>query len=217
MIEKASVPQSELEWALSYPGYERLASDPNSLYDHVLRPARSEFDQHASVPDWCGVDLLRGWLFYLQREDHHSGGWPPSLGVEWISVLYALQDHPNALASERPRTIFGHMPGRSSDAGGAYPPIVRGERRRELDIKWREHRVGRLLVNNESLEYHHSSVNGMGRFVRDFLRRSAMNTASPVEAALSLMQVVDSIPEVATRPWPRPGVRDPVWRVRSEP
>jgi len=56
--------QAQLRWALRYNGLERLASGPERL-EGLLRSARESFAAAGSVPEWCGVDLLRGWAFWL--------------------------------------------------------------------------------------------------------------------------------------------------------
>lgn len=72
--EDSSTPE-ELEWALAYNAYERLAENPAGL-EHLLSPALDGFRTTGRVPGWCGVDLLRGWAFYLVRGDHFAGGGP---------------------------------------------------------------------------------------------------------------------------------------------
>lgn len=74
-----------IEWAHTYNGYERLAAGPGKLYE-LLAPLRHEFDQQGSVPDWAGIDLLRGWAFYLVRAHRHSGGYGP-FTVEYPEVF----------------------------------------------------------------------------------------------------------------------------------
>lgn len=66
--EDRSTPE-ELEWALAD---ERLAQDPAGL-EHLLGPALDSFLTTGRVPGWCGVDLLRGWAFYLVRDDAAEG------------------------------------------------------------------------------------------------------------------------------------------------
>jgi len=90
---------AQLEWAQSYDGYQRLASTPDKL-ERLLRSARNSFRAHGAVPDWCGVDLLRGWAFYLAGPDHQAGG--DTLGDDWQAVLKALADHPDAGPADRP-------------------------------------------------------------------------------------------------------------------
>ena len=89
----------ELEWALTYNAYERLADDPNIL-GLLLSPLRESFRTEGYVPGWCGVDLLRGWAFYLAREDHFAGG--GTLGREWQAVLSAIREHPAARRRDKP-------------------------------------------------------------------------------------------------------------------
>jgi len=94
-----SATQAQIEWAHTYDGYRRLASSPEKL-EKVLRSARNSFASRGSVPEWCGVDFLRGWAFYLVRADRHMGG--GSLTVEWAAVLTAIVTHPDATAADRP-------------------------------------------------------------------------------------------------------------------
>ena len=98
--EDRSTPE-EVEWALAYNAYERLAADPEDL-ERLLSPARDDFHSTGSVPEWCGVDLLRGWAFYLVRADHFAGG--GTLGEEWQAVLSAVREHPAARRRDRPPT-----------------------------------------------------------------------------------------------------------------
>jgi uracil-DNA glycosylase len=91
--------QTEIEWAHHYDGYGRLANTPTKL-GRLLQPARNSFQSHGRVPEWCGVDFLRGWAFYLVRADRHMGG--GALGEEWVAVLDALRGHPEAALDDRP-------------------------------------------------------------------------------------------------------------------
>lgn len=90
----------EIEWAATYNGYDRLCGGSNDLYDKVLQPAMEEYRQTGRVPSWCGVDLLRGWAFYLFRADYFLGG--GSLGREWDYVLDAVRRHPAASEADLP-------------------------------------------------------------------------------------------------------------------
>lgn len=87
------------EWGHSYDGYSRLADGPSNL-ESVLEPARREYMRSVRIPTWCGVDLLRGWAFYLLRQDYFAGG--DSLGDEWIAVLETLRKHPKATPEDLP-------------------------------------------------------------------------------------------------------------------
>lgn len=90
---------AELQWALAYNGYERIAQDPNALYN-LLRPAVAAYETTGRIPDWCGVDFLRAWAFYRQREHHHVGHGP--MARDWNAVLEALRNHPAATAKDIP-------------------------------------------------------------------------------------------------------------------
>ena len=91
----------QMEWALAYNAYERLAAAPEDL-ECLLGPARENFRTTGRVPGWCGVDLLRGWAFHLARADHFAGG--GTLGEEWRAVLSAVREHPAARRRDRPPT-----------------------------------------------------------------------------------------------------------------
>jgi hypothetical protein len=67
-------PQAWLQFAGRYNAYQRLAAEPHTL-EHVLDPARREYQRSGTVPGWCGPDLLRAWLFLLFRVDHFAGGY----------------------------------------------------------------------------------------------------------------------------------------------
>jgi hypothetical protein len=65
---------AQVKWAHKYDAYARLAGSPQSLAT-LLEPAWHEYHQTGRVPEWCGVDLLRGWAFYITRADRHGGGY----------------------------------------------------------------------------------------------------------------------------------------------
>ena len=90
---------AEIAWAMIYSGYDRLAATPEQL-ERLLEPARIEYARAGRIPAWCGVDLLRGWAFLLQRADYFQGG--GSLDVEWDAVLDGVRHHPAALPSDMP-------------------------------------------------------------------------------------------------------------------
>ncbi len=93
------VSEAELRWALEYNGYERFAGGIDA-YHALLQPAMREYEATGRVPDWCGVDLLRGWAFYRQRE-HQMDGVSP-MARDWDAVLDAIRRHPAALAGDLP-------------------------------------------------------------------------------------------------------------------
>lgn len=106
--------REEIAWASRYDGYRRLAATVPELAA-VLRPATTEYKATGRVPEWCGVDLLRGWAFFLVRQDHHWGG--GALQEEWRAVVEAVRLHPDATADDLPprRGAPGGTPG--IDAG----------------------------------------------------------------------------------------------------
>ena len=100
--------QRQIAWAHTYDGYRRLAGGdegPTALAQ-LLQPAWREFQDTGRVPEWCGVDLLRGWAFYLTREDRHGGGYNLAEGgtkvPEWDAVLQRIASHPGTRPEERP-------------------------------------------------------------------------------------------------------------------
>ena len=103
--------QDVVDWAHTYDAYQRLAASPFAL-DRLLAGVREAFATNGAVPDWCGVDLLRGWAFFLARADRQAGG--GTLGTEWAAVLGALVRHPDASARDRP-------PGPAGPAGSPEP------------------------------------------------------------------------------------------------
>jgi len=74
----AQVPPSDcsfeeiIEFGNSYHGYRLIASDPESLLA-LYEPIRAELRRSGSLPYWMGLDLLRGLLFLMVREDHMAG------------------------------------------------------------------------------------------------------------------------------------------------
>lgn len=193
MSEKARVPVAELEWALSYNGYQRLARGPHALFDWVIAPARREFDRTGSVPTWCGVDLLRGWLYYLQREDQDGG--MSHLGSEWISVAYAILDHPHADPSDRPPTIFGRVPHVSNGGREPYPHQSNESVTNTFDIRWRGRRVGTLVVGETGVEYVGSTAEGFARLIMDALIDESRRGSESWRAAQQVLDLVASVPE----------------------
>jgi len=97
--------QRELDWALTYDAYQRLADSPSEL-EQLLRGVRRSFYAEGAVPEWCGIDLLRGWAFYLVRDDHFGATMDEQ---EWAGVLQALRDHPSASSADRPPRNSDHV------------------------------------------------------------------------------------------------------------
>lgn len=97
--------EQQIAWASEYDGYQRLAGSPVEL-GTLIEPARAEWRATGEVPSWCGVDLLRGWAFFMVRADRHGGGYglaPDGHALpEWRAVLHAVASHRAAEAGDRP-------------------------------------------------------------------------------------------------------------------
>lgn len=87
-----------LGFALTYNGYDRLGSGPDALVP-IVQPVLEAMRVDGQVPEWAGLDLLRGTLFWVQRLTHHWGDVPPAEEalmrdlVEAISAR-ASEDYP---------------------------------------------------------------------------------------------------------------------------
>ncbi len=91
-------------WAHRYNGYTRLAG-PQQL-GAVTEQLRNEYDATGVIPEWAGVDLLRGWAFLLVRAHRHGGGYRP-LTEEFpqiVAIADAVDRHPEATDADRPPT-----------------------------------------------------------------------------------------------------------------
>lgn len=89
--------QAEIVWATSYDGYGRLASEPAALH-RLIAEAERDLLNGGAVPQWCGVDLLRGWAFGLMQPE-----WPGArLGTGWFALLDAISAHPEARLQDIP-------------------------------------------------------------------------------------------------------------------
>jgi predicted double-glycine peptidase len=58
-----------LEFAATYDGYRRIAGSPENL-SAVYEPIRMDWRKSGVLPGWMGIDLLRGFLFLMYRENH---------------------------------------------------------------------------------------------------------------------------------------------------
>ncbi|MBS9535504.1 hypothetical protein KIH27_18115 [Mycobacterium sp. M1] len=99
-----------IRWAQFYDGYRRLAGGAPQL-NEVLRPLRETFAATGAIPDWVGVDLLRGWAFLLVRVDTHREAGGATLGAEFAAVVDAIDRHPAVFPRERsplPRGCAAH-------------------------------------------------------------------------------------------------------------
>ena len=91
-----------IKWAHKDKAYERLAHTPERLWD-LLQPLREAFERDGSIPDWAGVDLLRGWAFYLVRAHRHGGGYDPLCKEypEFEAIVAAINRHPACRGKDR--------------------------------------------------------------------------------------------------------------------
>lgn len=103
----------QIAWAHEYNGYARLAGTPEAL-GRLLEPAWREYRSTGRIPEWCGVDLLRSWAFYITRADRHGGGYDLSEGGamlgEWHAVLERISVHDGAIADDLPPMNGGPRP-----------------------------------------------------------------------------------------------------------
>lgn len=90
-------------WAHGYNGYTRLAGGPEQL-GAVIAPLREAYRATGEIPEWAGVDLLRGWAFLLVRAHRHGGGWRPlpEEFPEIVAIAEAVDRHPAATDDDRP-------------------------------------------------------------------------------------------------------------------
>lgn len=70
---QAGAPLPELlQFALTFNGYTRVASSPSKVSE-LLEPFFREWKASRTIPEWAGLDTLRGALFWVQRGGHHRG------------------------------------------------------------------------------------------------------------------------------------------------
>ncbi|WP_157557624.1 hypothetical protein [Intrasporangium oryzae] len=95
------------------------------------------------MPEWCGLDLLRGWAFYITRADRHGGGYDLGEGGakldEWNAVLERISTHPGARPDDRPPLEGRLRPATTAASRGLSvrvidSPEMAQARRSELDI-----------------------------------------------------------------------------------
>ena len=58
-----------LEFAATYNAYNQIAAEPETV-SAMYHPIREAWSKSSKVPEWVGVDLLRGLLFLRFREGH---------------------------------------------------------------------------------------------------------------------------------------------------
>lgn len=95
--------QAVIEWAHKYNAYQRIAASPEQLSDQI-RELKAAHERDGAIPEWAGVDLLRGWAFYIVRGHRHGGAYDP-LFVEYpemAAILDAIRRHPAAERGDLP-------------------------------------------------------------------------------------------------------------------
>ncbi|MCZ0732514.1 SIR2 family protein [Mycolicibacterium iranicum] len=125
--------QAVIEWAHMYNAYQRIAATPEQLSDQI-RELTTVFEREGVIPEWAGVDLLRGWAFYIVRAHRHGGAYDP-LFVEYpemVVILDAIRRHPAASQGDLPPS-FGATEARPVEANdsaarsGGHLFIVNGD------------------------------------------------------------------------------------------
>lgn len=94
--------QAVIDWALKYNGYDRIG-DAEQL-GVLLGPLSQESLEAKAIPAWMGVDLLRGWAFYVVRCHRFQGHWE-SIFVsfpELEMIVEAIRNHRGAKTRDLP-------------------------------------------------------------------------------------------------------------------
>lgn len=94
-----------IKWALTYDAYKRLAAgewEPWGALGALLTPLMRSFHEDGVVPNWAGVDLLRGWAFLLVRRNRHEDGYLLGEHPEMYAIVDAIRNHPAARDSDLP-------------------------------------------------------------------------------------------------------------------
>lgn len=79
-------------FAISYDGYGRTAQEANRILQ-VVRPVVTQVKKDGTVPLWAGLDVLRGALFYLNREAHWTSYMEPVNERELRAVVRQISLH----------------------------------------------------------------------------------------------------------------------------
>lgn len=101
-IEHALFPKLKA-WAHSYNGYDRIMGD--NLFQ-LLEPLMEEANKAGAISSRVGVDLLRGWAFYVARSHNHACG---RESYSCCNVVYylaeAVRSHKAATKDDLPPRI----------------------------------------------------------------------------------------------------------------
>lgn len=88
-----------IDWAHRYNGYERLGSELGK----VLSPLHHEIESSGRIPEWAGVDLLRGLAFWRVRVAANDEAPDYALDDEvFLAAAEAVHKHPHARLGDRP-------------------------------------------------------------------------------------------------------------------
>lgn len=91
-----------INWAQRYNGYERIAEDHEHA-NPIFEPLQEKLLESGEIPRWIGVDLLRGWAFFIARGHRWSGH--NSIFVdcpEFELIAEAVRHHPAATPTDMP-------------------------------------------------------------------------------------------------------------------
>ncbi|ALG87074.1 hypothetical protein [Gordonia phthalatica] len=93
-------------WAHSYNGYTRLDENLRDRGSVVARVIE-EYEREGSIPEWAGIDVLRGWAFYLARSHYHTsyGQSLTEMHPEILDIAAAIDARPWATAADRCPTL----------------------------------------------------------------------------------------------------------------
>ena len=79
------------QFAHTYNGYKRIRGNENEL-SAVYQPHNLQFDLTGRIDKDLGIDFLRGWLFYLARQDRIvEGSWDASEPL-WRAICKAIRE-----------------------------------------------------------------------------------------------------------------------------
>lgn len=94
--------QALIKWAQGYNGYERIA-ESNELQRQLVWSLEEHLRRTGEIPEGLGVDMLRGWAFFVVRGHRWSGHGPlldDCPGLE--AVVEAVRRHPAARPEDLP-------------------------------------------------------------------------------------------------------------------
>ncbi|WP_239252995.1 MULTISPECIES: hypothetical protein [Mycobacterium] len=95
-------PRALIAWARRYDGYKRLGGSPSALVK-VLDPLVEEIAASGKIPEWAGVDLLRGLAFWRVRVAANREAPEYALDDDlFLATVDAVHKHPNARPADRP-------------------------------------------------------------------------------------------------------------------